>query len=57
MKERADLATRDWLSMRDEIWRVDDFLAKWSKSTDGGAKDAVAMILLKETDMYRYSIV
>ena len=55
MAERASLAKRDWLSMRDELWRIEDFLNKWSKGTEGQlSKDPVAIILAKEIDSYRY---
>lgn len=54
MAERAGLAKRDWLSVRDELWRVEDFLSKWSKSTDGQlSNDPVAIVLAKEIDSYR----
>lgn len=54
MAERASLAKRDWLSVRDELWRVEDFLSKWSKGTDGQlSNDPVAIILAKEIDSYR----
>ncbi|KAK9815706.1 hypothetical protein WJX72_008353 [[Myrmecia] bisecta] len=54
MKDRAELAHRDWLAVRDEVWRVEEFLSKWSKSTEGTAgTDPVAIILLKEIDSYR----
>lgn len=55
MTERASLANRDWLSVRDEQWRIEDFLNKWSKETEGQlSKDPVAVILAKEVTMYRY---
>ena len=54
MTERAGLARRDWLSVRDELWRIEDFLNKWSKGTDGQLSgDPVAIILAKEIDSYR----
>ena len=54
MTERANLARRDWLSVRDELWRIEDFLNKWSKGTDGQLSgDPVAIILAKEIDSYR----
>jgi len=54
MTERASLARRDWLSVRDELWRIEDFLNKWSKGTDGQLSgDPVAIILAKEIDSYR----
>ena len=54
MKERAELANRDWLSVRDEAWRVEDFLNKWAKTTEGNVgTDPVALILAKEIDSYR----
>lgn len=56
MAERASLANRDWLSVRDELWRIEDFLNKWSKDTAGQlSKDPVAVILAKEVDSYRYA--
>lgn len=55
MAERASLAKCDWLSVRDELWRIEDFLNKWSKDTAGQlSKDPVAVILAKEVDSYRY---
>lgn len=55
MQERASLANRDWLSVRDELWRIEDFLNKWSKDTEGQlSKDPVAVILAKEVKSYRY---
>ena len=54
MTERAGLARRDWLSVRDELWRIEDFLNKWSKGADGQLSgDPVAIILAKEIDSYR----
>lgn len=54
MAERASLAKCDWLSVRDELWRIEDFLNKWSKGTEGQlAKDPVAVILAREVDSYR----
>ena len=54
MKERAELANRDWLSVRDEAWRVEDFLNKWAKTTEGNVgTDPVALILAKEIESYR----
>ncbi|KAL3130926.1 hypothetical protein ABBQ38_000251 [Trebouxia sp. C0009 RCD-2024] len=54
MAERASLAKCDWLSVRDELWRIEDFLNKWSKDTAGQlSKDPVAVILAKEVDSYR----
>ena len=55
MAERASLANCDWLSVRDELWRIEDFLNKWSKDTAGQlSKDPVAVILAKEVDSYRH---
>ncbi|DBA90074.1 TPA: hypothetical protein ACH3X2_004335 [Trebouxia sp. C0005] len=54
MTQRASLARRDWLSVRDELWRIEDFLNQWSKGTDGQLSgDPVAIILAKEIDSYR----
>ena len=54
MAERAGLAKRDWFSVRDELWRIEDFLDKWSQGTEGQlSKDPVAVILAKEIDSYR----
>ena len=54
MQERAALANRDWLSVRDELWRIEDFLNKWSKDTEGQlSKDPVAAILATEVKTYR----
>lgn len=54
MQERASLANRDWLSVRDELWRIEDFLNNWSSDTKGQlSKDPVAVILTKEVTMYK----
>jgi dynein heavy chain 2, cytosolic len=54
LRERNEMANRDWLSMRDQVWKIEDFLAKWSKATEGkGSDDPIALILLKEIDGYR----
>ncbi|KAJ9505745.1 hypothetical protein QJQ45_029246, partial [Haematococcus lacustris] len=54
LRERNDMANKDWLSMRDQVWRIEDFLAKWGKATEGkGADDPIALILLKEVDSYK----
>ena len=54
MTERASLASHDWLSVRDELWRIEDFLNKWSKGTEGQLSgDPVGIILAKEIDSYR----
>ncbi|KAL0047749.1 hypothetical protein WJX82_010930, partial [Trebouxia sp. C0006] len=43
-----------WLSVREELWRIEDFLNKWSKGTDGQLSgDPVAIILAKEIDSYK----
>lgn len=58
MRERGELANRDWLSVRDEAWRIEDFLQKWSSSSGEGsiAGDPVAIILAKEIDSYRHVV-
>lgn len=54
MQERNSLAKCDWLSVRDDLWRIEDFLNKWSTDTEGQlSKDPVAVILTKEVTMYR----
>jgi dynein heavy chain 2 len=36
------------------VWKIEDFLAKWSKATEGkGANDPIAVILMNEIDNYR----
>nr|ADI46856.1 DHC1bf [Volvox carteri f. nagariensis] len=53
LRERDDIANRDWLSMRDQVWKIEDFLAKWTKATAGkGGEDPIAIILLNEIDNY-----
>lgn len=46
--------------MRDEVWRIEDFLAKWQETGKTAGKiastDPVAMILMKEIDAYRRAI-
>jgi dynein heavy chain 2 len=40
------MANRDWLSMRDQVWKIEDFLTKWGKAIEGKPKDdAIAQIL------------
>lgn len=54
LRERNEMANKDWLSMRDQVWKIEDFLGKWSRTTEGkGADDAIAMILLSEIDAYK----
>ncbi len=37
-----------------QVWKIEDFLAKWTKATEGkGQDDPIALILLKEIDSYR----
>ncbi|GFR50179.1 hypothetical protein Agub_g12346, partial [Astrephomene gubernaculifera] len=53
LKERDEMANRDWLSMRDQVWKIEDFLAKWTKATAGkGTEDPIAVILVNEIDNY-----
>nr|BBC28429.1 cytoplasmic dynein 1b heavy chain [Yamagishiella unicocca] len=53
LRERDEMANRDWLSMRDQVWKIEDFLAKWTKATAGrGGDDPIATILLNEIDNY-----
>ncbi|GLI62890.1 cytoplasmic dynein 1b heavy chain [Volvox africanus] len=53
LRERDEMANRDWLSMRDQVWKIEDFLAKWTKATAGkGGEDPIAIILLNEIDNY-----
>lgn len=60
LQDRDELACRDWISMRDEVWRIEDFLAKWQETSKVAGKiagsDPVAMILMKEIDAYRRAI-
>ena len=35
LKERNDMADKDWLSARDQVWKIEDFLTKWTKATEG----------------------
>ncbi|KAG1663699.1 hypothetical protein FOA52_013267 [Chlamydomonas sp. UWO 241] len=54
LKERNEMANRDWLSMRDQVWKIEDFLTKWSKACEGkGKDDAIAAILTQEIDTYQ----
>ncbi|KAG2486208.1 hypothetical protein HYH03_015170 [Edaphochlamys debaryana] len=53
LRERDEMANRDWLSMRDQVWKIEDFLAKWTKATAGkGSDDPIAIILLSEIENY-----
>mmetsp|Transcript_17017 Transcript_17017/g.54247 ORF Transcript_17017/g.54247 Transcript_17017/m.54247 type:complete len:3325 (+) Transcript_17017:156-10130(+) len=56
-EEKAKLADADWLSIRNKLYDVDDFLAKWTESVKGTtSKDPVALILLKEINKYRKAL-
>lgn len=36
-----------------QVWKIEDFLAKWTKATQGkGGDDPIAIILLNEIDNY-----
>lgn len=35
LKERNEMADKDWLSARDQVWKIEDFLTKWTKATEG----------------------
>ena len=36
------------------MWKIEDFLAKWSKATEGkGSDDPIAIILMGEIDQYK----
>ena len=36
------------------MWKIEDFLAKWIKATEGkGSEDPIAVILLGEIDTYQ----
>lgn len=38
-----------------QVWKIEDFLAKWTKATEGkGTDDPIALILLKEIDAYKW---
>ncbi|MEW5298927.1 MAG: hypothetical protein WDW36_001997 [Sanguina aurantia] len=53
LAERDEMANKDWLSMRDQVWKIEDFLAKWSKASMGrGSDDPIAIILLHEIEAY-----
>ncbi|KXZ45909.1 DHC7 protein [Gonium pectorale] len=53
LRERDEMANRDWLSMRDQVWKIEDFLAKWTKAIAGkGSDDPIAVILVNEIDNY-----
>ncbi|WIA17572.1 hypothetical protein OEZ85_014399 [Tetradesmus obliquus] len=58
LAERDALAHKDWLSMRDQVWKIEDFLTKWDSSCSGASaadpgKAAIALVLLQEIDTYR----
>jgi hypothetical protein len=51
-------ATLHWALLTplvEQVWKVEDFLVKWSKDTGAikGAADSVALILLNEIEVYR----
>ncbi|KAG2426397.1 hypothetical protein HYH02_014824 [Chlamydomonas schloesseri] len=52
LRERDEMANRDWLSMRDQVWKIEDFLGKWTKSASGASDDPIAVILTQEIDNY-----
>ncbi|GMH35100.1 hypothetical protein BSKO_02968 [Bryopsis sp. KO-2023] len=51
--EKDELACQDWLSIRDRLWKVEDFLSKWTKAMEGSGTDPVALIVMREIDTYR----
>eukprot|EP00878_Enallax_costatus_P024703 GHUV01026383.1.p1 GENE.GHUV01026383.1~~GHUV01026383.1.p1 ORF type:complete len:1576 (+),score=459.42 GHUV01026383.1:1611-6338(+) len=58
LTERDNLAHKDWLSMRDQVWKIEDFLTKWEGTCSGASasdpgKAAIAVVLLQEIDAYR----
>ena len=51
-QQGADAATL--LAPARQVWKIEDFLAKWAKATEGkGAEDPIAVILMGEIDTYK----
>jgi dynein heavy chain 2 len=63
LAERDALAGKDWLSMRDQVHKIEDFLTKWEGVVSGkgaeGQQDAstaaIAVLLLNEVKIYRWA--
>lgn len=61
LAERDALAGKDWLSMRDQVHKIEDFLTKWEGVVSGKGADgqqdastaAIAVLLLNEVKIYR----
>jgi dynein heavy chain 2 len=54
--EMSELALQDWLSMRERLYVIEDFLAKWSDSLKGLDIDVVVRYLLMEIDRLRHNV-
>eukprot|EP00803_Ostreobium_quekettii_P010766 evm.model.scf_587.3 EVM.evm.TU.scf_587.3 scf_587:58238-66053(+) len=52
LEERDELASQDWLSLRDKMWKIDDFLMKWSRQMENSMDDPVSLIVMREVDKY-----
>jgi dynein heavy chain 2 len=55
-KEMAELAEQDWLSMRERLYVIEDFLSKWSESLKGLEIDVVVRFLLLEIERLRHNV-
>ena len=51
---RTAVYCRVLLHASPQVWKIEDFLAKWSKASEGkGADDPIAIILQGEIETYR----
>jgi len=37
--ERNEMANKEWLSMREQVWKIEDFLSKWREGPESASKD------------------
>jgi dynein heavy chain 2 len=42
LRERNEMADKDWLSARDQVWKIEDFLTKWTKATEGKVRERLS---------------
>ena len=50
--DRDELADCHWDEMRNQLHRVDDFVAKWSKAAEALDKSSMKLTLLREVAGY-----
>ncbi|GBG64465.1 hypothetical protein CBR_g44350 [Chara braunii] len=52
--EKKELAARDWISLRNRLHTVDDFLSDWTeRARSSNTKDGVFYVILQEVDRFR----